>query len=97
MITSSHLSDRKYVISIFFILVVIIYICRLFYLQIIDEKYKLDARNNTFRIKTEYALRGYIYDRNGRLLVQNALSYDLLVTPKMVSQSFTILGVTNKS
>jgi len=83
MNNNSHLSDRKYIISGFFIVVAIVYISRLFYIQIIDDKYKLDARNNAFRNRTEYPLRGYIYDRNGKLLVQNVLSYDLLVTPKL--------------
>jgi penicillin-binding protein 2 len=83
MNNNSHLADRKFIISGFFILVVLIYISRLFYIQIVDDKYKMDARNNAFRNRTEYALRGYIYDRNGKLLVYNAPSYDLLVTPKL--------------
>lgn len=83
MLNKSHLADRKYIISGFFIVVALIYIARLFYIQIVDEKYKLYARNNAFRYRTEYPVRGYIYDRNGKLLVQNVLSYDLLVTPKM--------------
>lgn len=90
MNSSSHLSDRKYVISGLFILIALIYIFRLFYIQLIDDKYKLDARNNAFRNRTEYPLRGYIYDRNGKLLVQNVLSYDLLVTPKLVKDCDTI-------
>lgn len=83
MKSTSHLADRKYTISAFFILVAIIYIARLFYLQIVESKYKLDARNNAFRYRTEYPIRGYIYDRNGKLMVYNAQSYDLLVTPRM--------------
>ena len=59
MNNNSHLADRKFIISGFFILVVLIYISRLFYIQIIDDKYKMDARNNAFRNRTEYALRGY--------------------------------------
>ena len=90
MINNSHLADRKYIISGFFIVVAIIYMCRLFYIQIVDDKYKLDARNNAFRNRTEYPLRGYIYDRNGKLLVQNVLSYDLLVTPKLAKDCDTI-------
>lgn len=81
MKNTSHLSDRKYIVSGFFILIALVYIGRLFYIQLIDDKYKLDARNNAFRYRTEYAVRGYIYDRNGKLLVFNAPSYDLLVTP----------------
>ena len=90
MNSSSHLADRKYIVSGFFIVVVIIYISRLFYLQIVDDQYKLDARNNAFRYRTEYPVRGYIYDRNGKLMVYNEQSYDLLVTPKMAKGCDTV-------
>lgn len=90
MLNKSHLADRKFIVSGFFIIVALIYIARLFYIQIIDEKYKLYARNNAFRYRTEYPVRGYIYDRNGKLLVQNVLSYDLLVTPKMAKNCDTL-------
>lgn len=99
MNNNSHLSNRKYVISGFFILIGLIYIIRLFYLQIIDDQYKLDARNNAFRYRTEYPVRGYIFDRKGKLLVFNEPSYDLLVTPKLAKNCDTlalcnILGIT---
>ncbi len=90
MKNNSHLSDRKFIISGFFILIAIIYIVRLFYIQIIDDQYKLDARNNAFRYRTEYPVRGYIFDRKGKLLVFNEPSYDLLVTPKMAKNCDTL-------
>ena len=90
MNSSSHLADRKYIISGFFIIIAIIYISRLFYLQIVDDQYKLDARNNAFRYRTEYAVRGHIFDRNGKLIVYNEQSYDLLVTPRMARGCDTI-------
>ena|ERR1700752_4294066 len=90
MLNKSHLADRKFIITGFFIIVALIYIARLFYIQIVDEKYKLYARNNAFRYRTEYPVRGYIYDRNGKLLVQNVLSYDLLVTPRMAKNCDTM-------
>ena len=49
MNNNSHLADRKFIISGFMVVVAIIYVCRLFYIQIIDDKYKLYARNNAFR------------------------------------------------
>lgn len=90
MNNKAHLADRKFIISGFFILVALIYISRLFYLQLVDDKYKLDARNNAFRYRTEYPIRGYIYDRKGKLLVYNAPSYDLLVTPKLAKDCDTM-------
>jgi penicillin-binding protein 2 len=82
MKTSAQLSNRKLVIGGFFSLVVLIFICRLFYIQLIDDKYKLDARNNALRRMTEYPVRGFIFDRNGKLIVYNAPSYDLMVIPR---------------
>lgn len=82
MSTNAQYGDRKIIIGGFFSLVAIIYLCRLFYIQIIDDKYKLDARNNALRSMTEYPVRGYIYDRNGKLLVYNEVSYDLMIIPR---------------
>ena len=77
-----QLSERKYYIIGFIILVVLLYIIRLFYLQIIADEYKVYAQINAFEFLTEYPPRGYIYDRNGKLLVMNEPSYDLMVVPK---------------
>lgn len=75
-------SDRKAVIYLIFFSVVIIYLLRLFYLQVIDDSYKLSANNNVIRLVTDYPARGLIYDRNGKLLVYNEPVYDLMIIPK---------------
>ncbi len=98
----NQLSDRKWFIVGIFILIGIIYIVRLFYIQVIDDTYKLDARNQAFRYKTEYAIRGYIYDRKGKLLVYNEAAYDLMVLPKEVKDLDTLdfcelLGITKEA
>lgn len=82
MSTNAQYGDRKIIIGGFFCLIALIYLCRLFYIQVIDDKYKIDARNNALRSLTEYPVRGYIYDRNGKLLVVNEPSYDLMVIPR---------------
>jgi penicillin-binding protein 2 len=82
MTNNAQLGDRKLIIGGFFCVVMVIYIVRLFYIQIIDEQYKLDARNNALRSVTEYPVRGFIFDRNGKLLVYNEPSYDLIVIPR---------------
>jgi penicillin-binding protein 2 len=81
---NNQLSERKYVIIGIVVLLGIIYTFRLFYLQIIDESLKLDARNQAFRDNIQYPPRGYIFDRNGKLLVFNDAAYDLMVLPKQV-------------
>jgi penicillin-binding protein 2 len=83
----NQLGDRKYVVIGIFVLVGLIYIGRLFYIQVVDDSYKLDARNQAFRYAVEFPIRGYIYDRNGKLLVYNEAAYDLMVLPKEISKT----------
>ena len=79
-------SDRKSVIFSIFLTTGIIFLFRLFYIQIIDDSYKLSADNNVLRYITQYPARGVIYDRNGKLLVQNQPAYDLMVIPKQLKE-----------
>lgn len=87
---NAQLQNRKLIIGGFFCFVVLIYIFRLFYIQIIDDKYLLAAQNNALRRMTEYPLRGFIFDRNGKLLVYNEPSYDLMVIPRETKGCDTI-------
>jgi penicillin-binding protein 2 len=81
---NAHLGDRKYIIGGFFLMIILVYIGRLFYIQVIDESYKVAAAQNAIEIKVEYPQRGVIYDRKGKYLVKNEPSYDLMVIPKLV-------------
>ncbi len=67
-----------------------ILIVRLFVIQIINDKYKINASNNSMVYMTVYPTRGIIYDRNGSILVGNKISYDLLVTPRDVKEFDTL-------
>ena len=69
-----------------FISISIIFLGRLFYIQIIDESYKLSAENNVIRYVTQYPARGIIYDRNGEVLVINQPAYDLMVIPNQLEE-----------
>lgn len=84
-------SERKFVIFIIFFSVGIIFLLRLFYIQVIDDKYKLDANNNVLRYMTDYPARGLVHDRNGILMVYNEAAYDLMVIPRQV-KNFDTLG-----
>ncbi len=77
-------SKRRHIIISIFIIVGVIFLVRLFLLQVLDNEYKLSAQNNVLRYVTQYPARGLIYDRNGELLVYNEAAYDLLVIPKQV-------------
>jgi penicillin-binding protein 2 len=71
--------------SLLFFLVLIVgltYVGRLFYLQIYDSTYAQLSDNNAIRTVFDYPQRGYIFDRNGQLLVANQPSYDVMVVPR---------------
>ena len=76
---ANELYSRKYVIAGIAVTIVIIYILRLFVLQILTDDYKRNADSNAFLRKVEFPARGVINDRNGKLMVYNQHSYDVLV------------------
>jgi len=73
---------RKVLLPTIIFVAAILLVMRLFYLQVIDDTLKLKSDNNAIKIKYDYPERGYIYDRNGKLLVANQPSYDIMVIPK---------------
>lgn len=73
---------RKALLPSLIIIVASLLVLRLFYLQIIDDSLKLKSDNNAIKIKYDYPERGYIYDRNGKLMVANQPSYDIMVIPR---------------
>jgi len=77
-------ANRRHIIRFVIILVGLIFIIRLFILQVVDSTYKLTASNNVLRYVTQFPARGLIYDRNGKLLVYNEASYDLMVIPRQL-------------
>jgi len=80
------LASRKQTVIAIFLVIGVIYLIRLFYIQVIDKSYALSANNNVLRYVTQYPARGLIYDRNGKLLVYNEAVYDLMVTPMQVKE-----------
>lgn len=77
-------SNQRWVISGIFTVILFIFLLRLFYIQLVNESYKLSAHNNVLRYVTEYPARGLVYDKKGRLLTFNEAVYDLMVTPRQV-------------
>ena len=68
----------------------LILLSKLFVIQIIDDKYKTSAENNSMVYSIIYPTRGIIHDRNGKILVGNKIAYDLLVTPREVEEFDTV-------
>ncbi len=83
--------QRCFVVGGLFALIILIYIGRLFFLQVVDQSYKMSASNNVLRYVTQYPARGLMYDRNGVLLVHNQAAYDLMVTPNQLHEFDTAL------
>jgi len=86
--------NRKWLIFIIFISICVVYLVRLFSLQVLDDKWQGVAEANAFRHIREYPPRGLIYDRNGEKLVDNEMSYDLMVVPRNI-RSFDTLEFCN--
>lgn len=94
--------NRKFVILSIFLTIVLVFLGRLFYIQVIDDSYKLSANNQALRYVTQYPVRGLIYDRKGELLVYNEAAYDLMVVPKRVKNLDTLsfcklMGISDSS
>ena len=102
------MTTRKLLVMGVFIAVGVVFLIKLFSLQVIDKHYKQLADNNALRFVTQYPARGKIYDRNGQLLVFNEAVYDLMVIPKQAMKKDTLhpfdtanfcslLGITQES
>jgi penicillin-binding protein 2 len=65
-------------------LVGLVFIVRLFFLQVVDKSYTLSAESNVIRKNIRYPARGLIYDRKGKLMVHNEAAYDVMVVPQRV-------------
>lgn len=81
---------RKYVIGLTVVLIIVIYLVRLFVLQVPDNQYKVFADSNAFLKKTLFPSRGLIYDRNGKLLVYNQPAYDVMMIMREVRMLDTL-------
>ncbi len=64
----------------------VIFLGRLFYIQVITDSYSLWAAQNAIRKVTIYPARGVIYDRNGERVVVNRPIYDLMLIPLQMTE-----------
>jgi penicillin-binding protein 2 len=92
--------QRRYTLQYAMIVVVFIFIARLFYLQVVNKDYKQLANANVLRQVTVFPARGLVFDRNGKLIIDNQKEYDLWVIPGQVKELDTLgfcdlLGITD--
>ena len=87
---------RNSLLYILILTVGAIFIGRLFFLQVVDSKYRQNPLNNSaVTTKFAYPDRGFIYDRNDKLLVANQSSYDIMIIPRDVEplDTFELCGL----
>ncbi len=86
---------RHFVIAAIAIVIVAIFIVRLFSLQVMSDEYKMNAASNALYEQTIYPSRGVIRDRNGEMLVYNRTSYDILVVQREAKGKIDTLEFCN--
>ncbi|MBO9658235.1 MAG: penicillin-binding protein 2, partial [Chitinophagaceae bacterium] len=73
--------SRSRIIRLIFLVAFVVIIVQLFRLQVVDSKYSQLAMDNAVFPKIVYPERGIIYDRKGKAILNNAIMFDLMVTP----------------
>jgi len=81
---------RKFLLLFIVLITGLLFTSRLFYLQVYDTSAQISSDNNAIKKKFDYPQRGFIFDRNGNLLVSNQPSYDVMVIPKNVEPLDTL-------
>ena len=81
---------RQFLLFASIIFVGLVFISRLFYLQIYDSRETNLFEDNAIRKVYDYPKRGFVFDRNGKLLVANQPSYDVMVIPREVKPLDTL-------
>ncbi|MCW5518710.1 penicillin-binding protein 2 [Aureitalea sp. L0-47] len=81
---------RKLLLLVLVLITGVVFAGRLFYLQVYDTSFQKLSENNAIKIQYDYPQRGYIFDRNGDLLVSNQPSYDVMVIPRDVEPFDTL-------
>jgi len=82
--------QRIIIIRLAIVLIGLIFIIKLFSIQVLSDNYERAAEGNILQRIIEYPYRGLIYDRKGELLVVNNPMYDLMVVPKEVELKDTM-------
>lgn len=85
-----NIDNRKYVIALIFILIPITFIVRLFYMQVVDDKWKERAAQISENKILTYPARGIVYDRNNVKIISNEIYYDIQVIPKQTNNTDSV-------
>jgi penicillin-binding protein 2 len=80
----NQFTDRRYVFAAAIILVALVFIIRLFQIQVVDKSFEQYALSNAQSARVIYPARGLIFDRTGKIMVYNKAAYDIMVTPRLL-------------
>lgn len=75
---------RKEIFQLLIVLVALVFLIKLFSIQVLDDRYTEMANSNAIVAETEYPYRGLIYDRNGKLLVSNVPEFNVMIVTREV-------------
>ncbi len=78
--------SRKEILQFVFLLIGVIFLIKLFSIQVLDSRYAEMAEGNAILRQVEYPFRGLIYDRNKKLIVYNTPEYDIEVIVKDIKK-----------
>ena len=81
---------RRFFLPAVTLLTAIVFVGRLISLQLVNSSYKLLSDSNAVIENSIYPERGYIYDRNQKLLVSNQPVYDLIAIPENIASFDTL-------
>lgn len=81
---------RKFLLLFLVLITGFVFAGRLFYLQIYETSFAKLSEDNAVKTIYDYPQRGYVFDRNNTLMVQNQPSYDVMVIPREVKLKDTL-------
>ena len=81
---------RSFLLYFLITLIGFLFVGRLFQLQVIKGSDYNPVKTSAVKVKFDMPERGYVYDRNGELLVANQLSYDVTIVPNEVTPLDTL-------
>lgn len=87
---NEDVNNKEKILLIGLGVVALLLLSKLFYIQIVDDKYKRSASNNSMYYEVINPPRGLIYDRNGKILVGNRTSYTIMCTPRGLAPFDTV-------
>ena len=79
--------NRRWVIILIILSISFIFVFRLLYIQVINKEWAERASKISFKVENIQPPRGFIYDRNGKLLVGAEKVYDIYILPKAIIET----------